>query len=324
MVRLDDGGFEEKTLDYLLAQVDRYYPDNSLGRRKNNTDYSFKIDDSATYYLLINRKIGGHETDIAIVDYAVFQYLAKIRSVAGSNLSQRTKGYITTIECKNLGHNIKRHFSLDLLGRNYDLGTNNSIIMKEDNGNRFNWQMNFDITGVSSYNFTPGFASEVIEQLRNKDNKTRFVLESNKYLFKNYTSKVCSEIQRKRNDELRFGINRSSIHLNVMDAIMKDKFAEFPHATGINDLVLDGGAFDFDKRLGFSIPGAVVTKEGLLLSNYTKDPSLSLPDLRQFFGNCVLVNAKGIFYYPQNLTEPTIEFAEKYKNIIRLEKVKEY
>lgn len=279
MPRGDDGGFEQRTLDSIIDTLEnvKYNPDFGEDSREYA---SFELD-GVRYHILSNKKINGTEYDILIADDVALYRLE-------SNAWSRDFGYLTAIECKNLSSNIPRHVAMDIFARNYTDGINRSIIVKGSNDNGFSWKKTYEVSGTECYDifeFPDNFWGYFIE----RKNNTRTTIAKNQELF---NTKFKERLRRRTDQGNFYQSNNNSIHQKIILRILEREFSNaFPTTGRINDLILE-------EDVGFSIPGAVNLKPYTLLINYTSN-QLSLPEVRQLLGNCLLTGSKGLFYYDE-------------------------
>lgn len=322
MPRKDDDGFEIGVLDKLLLE---------LPQNKNNfeglgtpNDYLIHLDSGENAYLLTNHKFlfdgcnysvsrNGHETDIVL-----------LKGDFNSENKSFNADYFLTVECKNYSGSIKRDHSLDLIGRNVDLGVDDSFIVRKENGNDFNWQRNFTNFGISLLDSEQDFSGVITGSFMNSNSLTKnalddFMTERKSCVNNSFKNNLINEVNKKAYYRERYGCDHRNTNLIMCSRIGRVlKEQGYDWAACVQDVILDGKGFF--EGIGFSAPLVAYhpEKDRLLVGTYHSN-DLNLRNVRNLFGRTLAVwdpQVRGVAYYSGTVKPTAFEFVNNHTDTI--------
>lgn len=254
-----------------------------------------------TFFLLRNHYIGGHETDLAIVDKAMYRMVEN--KATESEIGNRKSGYFMNIECKNYESNIKSWIGADLIAKNNFLKPNNSLLIKQDNQTKVNWIGNFDVANVE-------------------------ILANNEFIAKDIITRIWDTSRKQHNYQPIFNSIESEIKKEI---IYKSRY-NTEEKTGLENLVyedfmnpvyaktLKNSALTFNNNpTRIEAPIAVLYKNEICFVRHIKN--LTLCDARISVGNSILANARTIIHY-NTIYSDAEAYIASHHDIISAKKIK--
>jgi hypothetical protein len=252
------------------------------------------------YYIMNNIQIGGHQTDLAIVDNDMLELIEK--KATEQAIGQRKKGELITIECKDYERNIKAKFGTDLVAKNYFLNPNYSIIIKSQGVGGFNWDGNSTLACAERLEYNPFVGGNIINFVGKKNITPQYY----EPVFEIFNQRLASYIENRKYYPQNTGLEELMLR-------------EFPKAKFVLNLKNFVPCPSAKSKTVIDFPAVALTKDGLVFAEAIKN--IELADARHMMGYCLMTQASGVLYYADKITKNAEEYIISHNDIIKAKKI---